>query len=76
MSKWLDIGGTIFAFVAAAFWFASAYGKLPPMVTYWGRTPSEDPFYQAVIFSARMNKYAALASGLSALLFGLGPLFG
>lgn len=62
--------------MAAAFWFASAYGKLPPPVAYWDRTPSKDPFYNAVKFSARMNKYAAIFSGLSALLFGLGPLFG
>ncbi len=30
MEKWLDIGGALFALVAALFWFLSAYEKLPP----------------------------------------------
>jgi hypothetical protein len=71
MGKWLAIGAACFAFVAAVFWFLSAYGKLPPMITYWDSTPELDPFYQAVKFSARMNTYAAIASGVSALFFGL-----
>ena len=41
------------------------------MVTYWDGATESDPFYQAVRFSARMNTYAALASGVSAVLFGL-----
>jgi hypothetical protein len=45
MEKWLDIGGTVSAFIAAIFWFLSAFGKLPPMVTYWGSTADADPFY-------------------------------
>jgi hypothetical protein len=71
MRRLLDAGTAIFALVAAAFWFLSAYGNLPPMVTYWDSTPESDPFYQAVKFSARMNTYAALASGVSAGLFGV-----
>jgi hypothetical protein len=43
MEKWLDIGGTVSAFIAAIFWFLSASGKLPPMVTYWGSTADADP---------------------------------
>jgi hypothetical protein len=49
------------------FWFCSAYGKLPPIVPYLGYTPSDDPFYLAIKFSAEMNKWAAGFSGLSAL---------
>ena len=70
MEKWIDIGAAVFARIAAIFWFLSAYGKLPPLVTYWGSTPDADPFYNAVKFSAEMNKWAAGFSGLSALLMG------
>jgi hypothetical protein len=71
MEKWIDIGAAVFALIAAIFWFLSAYGKLPPLVTYWGSTPDADPFYNAVKFSAEMNKWAAGFSGLSALLMGI-----
>jgi hypothetical protein len=70
MEKWLDIGAAIFAFVAAVFWFLSAYGKLPPMVAYWDQAPANDPFYIAVKFSAQMNRWAAGFSCLSALCMG------
>jgi hypothetical protein len=67
MQKWLDFTAAFFALIAAAFWFLSAYGKLPPIVTYWGQTPQGDPFYQVVTFSAAMNRWAAGFSGASAL---------
>jgi hypothetical protein len=67
MEKWLDIMTTLFALAAAVFWFLSAYGSLPQMVTYLGYTPENDPFYLAIKFSAAMNRYAAALSGLSAL---------
>jgi hypothetical protein len=70
MRKWLDIGAAVFAFVAAVFWFLSAYGKLPPMVTYWDSTPQNDPYYQAVKFSAEMNRWASGLSCISALCMG------
>jgi hypothetical protein len=71
MEKWGDIAAALLALVAAVFWFLSAYGKLPPMITYLGWTPDDDPFYQAVKFSAKMNKYAAGFSGASALFMGV-----
>jgi Na+/proline symporter len=71
MRKWLDIIAAVFAFAAAVFWFLSAYGKLPPMITYWGSTPESDPYYQAVKFSALMNRWASGLSGASALCMGL-----
>jgi hypothetical protein len=67
MEKCLDIGAAIFAFVAAVFWFLSAYGSLPPILTYWDQVPAGDPFYMVVKFSAQMNRWAAGFSGLSAL---------
>ena len=67
MHQRLEIGAAFFAFLAAFFWFLSSYGKMPPMVDYWDSVPETDPFYLAVKFSARMNKWAALFSGLSAL---------
>jgi hypothetical protein len=67
MEKWLDIGAALFAFGAAVFWFLSASGTLPQMVTYWGGAPPNDPFYSAMKFSASMNTSAAVLSGISAL---------
>ena len=75
MGRWIEITAAIFAFIAAVFWFLSAAGKLPPMVTYWGGTPDSDPFYQAVKFSAYMNMIAATASGISAALISAKLLF-
>jgi hypothetical protein len=71
MEKWLDLAAALSALAAAVFWFLSAYGKLPSMVTYWGRTPEADPFFQAVKFSAAMNQWAASFSGGSALCMAI-----
>ena len=68
MAKWLNISAAVAALLASVFWFVSAYGKLPPMVSYWDYAPPTDPFYKAVKFSANMNRIAALLSGISALL--------
>jgi hypothetical protein len=71
MAQWLDTGAALFAFVAALFWFRSAAGKLPPMGSYFDKAPTNDPFYQAIKFSAVMNRWAASFSGLSALCMAL-----
>jgi Na+/proline symporter len=71
MEKRLDIGAALFAFGAAVFWFLSAYGTLPPMLSYWGSVPQNDPYYRAVKFSAAMNRWASGFSGASALCMGL-----
>jgi hypothetical protein len=71
MEKWLDIAAAVFALFAAVFWFASAYGKLPPMVSYWDAAPESDPLYMAVKFSAKMNQWAAGLSGASALCMAI-----
>jgi hypothetical protein len=71
MELWLDIGTAALAVGAAAFWFLSAYGKLPPMIPYWDATPETDPFRVAIKFSARMNQWAAVLSGISALCMAL-----
>jgi hypothetical protein len=68
---WLDIGAALSAFVAAIFWFLSAYGKLPPMGSYWDAVPEHDPFYRTVRYSVRMNRWAAGFSGLSALCMAI-----
>jgi hypothetical protein len=41
------------------------------MGSYWDFVPERDPFYRAVKFSARMNRWAAGFSGLSALCMGI-----
>lgn len=68
--KYLEITAAIFAFLAAIFWFLSVYGRTPTMLSYYDSVPETDPFYVAIKFSVRMNKWAAFFSGLSALLGG------
>jgi hypothetical protein len=63
---YLDLATALFAFAAAVFWFLSAYGELPPTVTYWDAAPPSDPYRIAVARSLRLNSIAALLSGLSA----------
>jgi hypothetical protein len=71
MAHWLDAGAAAFAFVAAVFWFLSAFRSLPVMGQYFDHVPPNDPFYQAIKSSARMNTCAAVFSGLSALCMTL-----
>jgi Na+/proline symporter len=73
MDWWLDIGAALFVFLAAVFWFSSVYGKLPPMGQYFDRDSENDPFLRAVRFSAKMNKWVAGLSSLSALCVGMKP---
>ncbi len=66
----LEITAAMLALGAAGFWFASAspWEPLPQMLAYWGSTPEIDPFRQAIVFSAKMNGYAALCSCGAAIL--------
>lgn len=70
MHKFLEVTAALFAFLAAIFWFLSVYGKTPPMLSYWDSVPESDPFYMAIKFSVRMNKWAAFFSGMSAIFGG------
>ena len=70
MDKWLDIAAALFAFLAAGFWFVSGYGKLPPMGMYWDAAPPNDPFYMAIKFSAKMNRWAAGFERLVGIVHG------
>ena len=71
MEFWLDVATIMFAVGAAIFWFLSAYGELPPMIAYWDAAPPNDPLYMAIKFSARMNRWAAGLSGLSAVFMAI-----
>lgn len=55
----INLVGAVSALLAAVFWFRSAYRAPPPMVTYWGSTPPEAPFYRALRFTVLMNRWAA-----------------
>ena len=70
LTRWLEIIAGFFALGAAAFWLLSAspWDALPQTVTYWGYTPESDPFRRAMVFSAKMNGYAALCSCAAAIL--------
>lgn len=69
----LDVLSALAAFGAALFWFWSAAGKLPPMLTYFDGAPPEDPFYKAFVNSVKRSRIAAILAGLSAL-FAAGSL--
>jgi hypothetical protein len=71
MGRYLEIGVAVFAFIAAAFWFASAAGEFPRMLTYCNSVPPDDPYYVAVKFSALMIRWAAFFSGLLAVCAGV-----
>ena len=76
LKPWLDGSAAMFAFGAAGFWFWSAYGKVPALVAYWGAAPATDPFYASIVKAAALNKYAAIAAGMSALCTGSSWLAG
>ena len=61
----LSMQRTLFA--GATFWFISASGKVPPMVSYYDGAPPSDPFYQAFVNSVHMNQIAAVLTGVSVL---------
>jgi hypothetical protein len=67
----LDFGAALFAVLAAYYWLQSAWGELPELRTYWDKAPKDDPFFQALQLSARINRTAALLSGLSAICFAV-----
>ena len=63
----LELLSAAAAIAAAVFWFLSAAGDLPPMLTYWNAAPPTDPLYVALQQGVRMNRIAAGCAGLSAL---------
>jgi hypothetical protein len=67
MIVWLDGFGATFALAAALAWFYSAARNPPQMRTYWDAAPPNDPLVTWMQESARMNRWAALFSGLAAL---------
>jgi hypothetical protein len=71
MDRWFDLGAAVFAIAGAILWFVSAAGGLPTIITYWGAAPANDPFYVALMASARWNMYAAVSTGASALCMGV-----
>lgn len=61
-----NVGVAFFSLIAAVLWFFSSAKTLPEMGTYWDGTPLTDPFYVALRAAGRLNKWAALFSGLAA----------
>lgn len=60
-----------FALWAGAFWLMSAWGELK---MYWGQAPADDPFFQVLPHSARMNRLAAWSACISAVLAGVAEI--
>lgn len=63
MTKWLDGAAAVTALAAAVFWFLSAAGKAVPLVPAANR-------------SAKMNRWAAAFSGISALCMSASQFIG
>ncbi|MBV8774028.1 MAG: hypothetical protein JO166_17115 [Deltaproteobacteria bacterium] len=70
VGRWLEVIAGMFALGAAVFWLLSAspWEPLPRMLQYWTYIPETDPFRQTLVFSAKMNAYAALCSFFGAIL--------
>ena len=62
------------AICAAVFWFLSAAGRLPPIITYWGGAPPTDPLHAALQQGVRMSRIAAAFAGVSALAMATATL--
>jgi hypothetical protein len=58
----------LFAFGAAAFWFASARVKIPAPETYWDQMPETAPFLIAFRRSISLSRNAAICAAISAIL--------
>jgi hypothetical protein len=67
MGLWLDVGTAGLGLIASAFWFLSAAGRIPHVITLPKSDEKNEPFYAALQISSQMNRWAALFSGLSAL---------
>jgi len=52
---------------AAIVWYMASRIKLPPMVSYYGAPPENDPFFQALKKGASLNARAALLAAISAI---------
>jgi hypothetical protein len=65
VSVLLQCVAVVAGLAAALLWFRSAAGPLPPMRMYWDAAPPGDPFYQAVVQGARLNRIAAFLTGAS-----------
>lgn len=67
----LNLVSAASAFIAAFFWFRSSVGKPPTMGSYFDAVPETDPYRIYVVKSVKMNRWAALFAGLSALTMGV-----
>ncbi len=67
MANYFEFAAALFAFAAAVFWFFSASKNIPALESYWDAIPSDHPFFKAMRFTAKMNRWAAGLSGLSAV---------
>lgn len=75
ISVGLAVGGLVSALVAAAFWYASARGRVPIFYI----TPAGE--YESAVESflrrgARFNKWAAIWTGLASLLSAASAVIG
>jgi hypothetical protein len=77
MVFWVSLANLVFAVAAAILWFCSARVYIPVLKSGWGTLTSimkngsiqksETPFRDALTKAARLNMWAALFTGLSAL---------
>jgi hypothetical protein len=62
----LEVAGGLVALIAAALWFWSASIKLP--IPTWAGVGQGGDFLTALAYSAKLNQWAAAATGAATLL--------
>jgi hypothetical protein len=63
---WLQPTALISSFIAAFFWFWSAARRFPSMqIGYGGAVSKDDPLLVALVTAARLNRWAALFTGIT-----------
>jgi len=65
---WFDASTAVCALIAGVYWFLSAAGRTRKLSIR--ENGAAEPFYEALQFSARMNRWAAGFSGASAISAG------
>jgi len=64
MTRTFEIAAALFAVVAAVFWFLSAYGELPQIVSYWDTAPVDEA---AIMTSSAFPRFESYEAALSSL---------
>lgn len=78
MFQAINIAAGVFGIIGGILWFlAATQTPTPPQGSYWDVTDSPtSPFARKWRKATRFNQWAAIATGLSAFLFGISAFLG